>query len=128
MASRGLPAAESETVRGLSIALCQTASGAPRAPPASPAAGWIQRSSKIPARSSTPLATQLSATPPAMQRLRLPVISRAWRASLRTISSVTSWIDFARSISRWVIGDSGGRAGPPNSAANLPLVISRPSR
>ena len=62
-------------------ALCQTASGAPRAPPASPAAGWIQMSSKIPSRSSTPLATQLSATPPARQRLRLPVSSRAWRAS-----------------------------------------------
>ncbi len=35
---------------------------------------------RCPARSSLPLATQLSATPPARQRFRLPVSSRAWRA------------------------------------------------
>ena len=40
----------------------------PSAPPASPAAGWIQMFSNGPSRSSRPLATQLSATPPAITR------------------------------------------------------------
>ena len=47
--------------------------------------------------------------------------SRAWtcRAIRSMISSVTTWIDAARSISRWVSGDSGLRGGPPNSAVEL---------
>jgi hypothetical protein len=43
-------------------------SAAPSAPPASPAAGWIQMFSNVPSRSTLPLATQLSATPPARHR------------------------------------------------------------
>ena len=40
-----------------------------RAPPASPAAGWIQRLRNGPSRRIRPLPTQFSATPPARQRL-----------------------------------------------------------
>ena len=47
---------------------------APRLPPASPAAGWTNNASKGPSRMIRPLATQLSATPPAIQRARSPVI------------------------------------------------------
>ena len=64
LASRGR-----RRVRGLSSSWCQTNSAAPSAPPASPAAGWIQMSSNGPSRSSRPLATQFSATPPARTRL-----------------------------------------------------------
>ena len=59
--------------RGFSRSWCQTNRAAPSAPPASPAAGWIQRSSNAPSRSSRPLATQLSATPPARTRCFIPV-------------------------------------------------------
>ena len=52
------------------------ASAAPSAPPASPAAGWIQMRSKLPSRRILPLATQLSATPPARQRFSAPVSAR----------------------------------------------------
>src|SRR5580704_6871819 len=62
-------------------------SAAPSAPPASPAGGGIQMSSKIPERRRTPLATQLSATPPARQRYFEPVSSRAVLAMRRTTSS-----------------------------------------
>src|SRR5207245_6087144 len=49
------------------------------APPASPAAGWIQMLSNGPSRSRRPLATQLSATPPASTRFFKPVSRWAWR-------------------------------------------------
>ena len=114
-------------LRGLPLALCQTVRAAPSAPPASPLAGWIQRWSKTFSRRSRPFATQLSATPPAMQQLSQPVTSRACRAILRTMSSVTTWIDAARSISRCVISLSGLRAGPPKSLAKRSLVMRRPS-
>ena len=55
-------------------------SAAPTAPPASPAAGWIQIVSNGPSRRSRPLATQLSATPPARHRFFMPVVACAWRA------------------------------------------------
>ena len=42
------------------------------------------------------------------------------------ISSVTFWIEAARSISRWVKGDSGFRRGPPNASSNLREVIVSP--
>ena len=58
--------------RGRSRSWCQTNRAAPRAPPASPAAGWIQMFSNGPSRSSLPLATQLSATPPARTRFFRP--------------------------------------------------------
>src|SRR3990172_6726330 len=47
---------------------CHPDNAAPRAPPASPAAGWIQMFSKGPSRRMRPFATQLRATPPARQR------------------------------------------------------------
>ncbi len=81
-----------------------------------------------PSRSSLPLATQLSATPPASTALRSPVVRAAWRAMRITISSVTTWIDAARSSSRWVISDSGERGGPSKRSANRRLVIVSPDR
>src|SRR6516164_1539056 len=45
-------------------------SAAPSAPPESPAAGCTQMFSNLPSRSTLPLATQLSATPPARQQIR----------------------------------------------------------
>ena len=83
-------------------------------------------SSKIFARSSSPLVTQFSATPPARQRLRAPVSAFAWRAMRRTISVVTLWMLAARSISRCVIVSSGWRGGPPKSVSNEREVIVRP--
>ena len=68
---------------------CQTKSAAPSAPPASPAAGWIQICSNGPSRRSRPLATQLSATPPARHRLR--------QAGLR--------VDVARHAQHDLLGD-----------------------
>ena len=60
--------------------------------------------------------TQLSATPPARHRSRRPV-SRCANAVIFSItSSVMSWTDRARSISRCVSLLSGLRAGPPNSS------------
>ncbi len=56
------------TVRSWPSTWCQPHRAAPTAPPASPAAGWIQRSSKGPSRRRRPLATQLRATPPARHR------------------------------------------------------------
>ena len=88
-------------------------SATPSAPPASPAAGWIQTLSNGPSRRIRPLPTQLSATPPARQRLRIPVSACTWRAARSIASSVTAWIDAAMSISRSVIGPSGCRGGPP---------------
>ena len=64
-------------VRSLPCQIWYADRAAPRAPPASPAAGWIQTSSKMPRRSSLPLATQLRATPPAITSLLQPVSSRA---------------------------------------------------
>ena len=98
----------------------------PSEPPASPAAGWIHRSSKMPSRRILPFATQLSATPPAMQSFDMPVASRTWRAMRSTISSVTTWIDAARSMSLWVSGDSGARAGRPKSCSKRRPVMRRP--
>ena len=101
-------------------------SAAPNAPPASPAAGWIQRSSNRPSRNTLPLATQFSATPPARQRLGMPVSARSERVSRITASSITACAEAARSMCRCVNGSSGSRGGPPNSASNLPLVIVSP--
>jgi hypothetical protein len=74
------------------------------------------------------LATQFSATPPARQASRWPVTDAAWRAIRSTISSVTSWIERARSSSRRVISLSGSRAGPSKSASKARLVIFSPPR
>ncbi len=101
-------------------------SAAPSAPPASPAAGWIQIRSNGPSRRMRPLPTQLSATPPARQRFFIPVWACTWRAARIMISSVTTWIEAARSISRWVSGDSGRRGGPPNRRSNFFEVMVRP--
>ena len=99
---------------------------APTAPPASPAAGCTQMPSNRSSRSSLPLATQFSATPPARQRFFAPVSFFTERASRSTISSVTAWIDAARSMCCWVSSSSGLRAGPPNSSSNFSFVMRRP--
>ena len=93
---------------GLSSSWCQTNSAAPSAPPASPAAGWIQMSSNGPSRSSRPLATQFSATPPARTRFFMPGLLAARARPMRsTTSSVTAWMLAARSMCRCSSGDSG---------------------
>ena len=96
---------------------------APSAPPASPAAGWIQTWSNGPSRRIFPFPTQFSATPPAMHRLGSPVSACAVFAILSMMSSVTAWIEAARSISRCVIGLSAARGGPPNRRSNFADVI-----
>ncbi len=101
-------------------------SAVPRAPPASPAAGWIQMFSNGPSRRSLPLATQLSATPPAMQRFFMPVCSWMCRPIFITMSSVTFWIEAAMSMCSWSSLPSAGRAGRPNSWWNFSDVIVRP--
>ena len=83
----------------------------------------MKMSSKIRSRRIFPFATQLSATPPARQRYRSPVIFRTWRAILSIAISVTTWTEEARSISRCVSFDSGLRAGPPKSSSKAPFVI-----
>ena len=105
---------------------CHAQSAAPIALPASPAAGWIHSSSNGPSRSRRPLATQLSATPPARHSFFMPVSAATVRASFSTMSSVTSWIERATSMCRCVSSDSGPRGGPSNSASNLALVIVSP--
>ena len=63
-----------------------------------------------------PLATQLSATPPAKQRFFSPVFLAISLAMRTIISSVTFCTDAAKSISRCVNAVSDLRGGPPNSA------------
>ncbi len=75
-----------------------------------------------------PLATQLRATPPAITRFLLPVCFVMWATSLSIVSSTTNCTEAARSRSRWVIGDSLLRGGPPNSSSKRSLVISGLSR
>ena len=70
--------------------------------------------------------TQFSATPPARQRFFMPVCACKCRTARSMISSVTAWIEAAKSISRWVKGASGRRGGPPNSRANFREVITSP--
>ncbi len=73
------PSARRRRVR--SRAPCaRSTSATPSAPPASPAAGWIQSRSNGPSRSSRPLPTQLSATPPARQRFFMPGLAVHVRA------------------------------------------------
>ena len=60
--------------------------------------------------------------------VRSPVVSAASRAIVSTMSSVTTWIDAARSSSRRVISDSGARGGPPNRSAKRRFVIVSPER
>ena len=76
-------------------------------------------------RSIFPLATQLSATPPAKHRL-FDWPSRARLRVIRsTISSVTCCTEAARSMCRWSSGSEGSRGLPPNNALNRLLVIVR---
>ena len=65
------------------------AKAAPKAPPASPAAGCIQIFSKIFSFNIFPLATQFSATPPAIHKFLLLCSFDIDLASFKTISSVT---------------------------------------
>ncbi len=114
--------------RGLPRNRCQAASAAPSAPPASPAAGWTQIFSNVPSRSSLPLATQLSATPPARQRLRQAVLRARARASAaarppRSPPGSRPRDPCGTGVSRSL---SGLRTGSPNSSANCSLVMVRP--
>ena len=101
-------------------------SAAPSAPPASPAAGWIQSPSKCPSRRIPPLATQFSATPPARHRLRMPGSRRDVARQRQHDVFGDLWIDAARSMCRCVSGSSGWRGAPPKSASKRALVIVRP--
>ena len=108
---------------------CQINCATPSAPPASPAAGWIQISSNGPSRNSRPLATQFRATPPAMHRFFIPPdFSKSVVAMRMMISSVTSCTERARSISFCVSRLSGFRGGPPNSSSSAGPVMVRPVR
>ena len=80
-----------------------------------------------PSRSSRPLATQFSATPPERQRSRSPLVACRWRAARSTTSSVTFWTDAATSIVCCVIGSSGRRGGASNSRWKRSLVMRRPA-
>jgi hypothetical protein len=82
--------------------------------------------SKQPSRRTLPFATQFSATPPARHRFLMPVSLRSDRVSASTTSSVTAWMEAARSMWNSVSGSSGLRGGAPNRALNRPLVIVRP--
>ena len=73
-----------------------------------------------------PLAEQLRATPPARARRGIRVWRWTVRARRRIASSATAWTDAARSISRWVSGDSGRRGGPPKSLSKRREVMVSP--
>jgi hypothetical protein len=76
----------------------------------------------FPSHRTLPLATQLSATPPARQRFAMPVSAASVRVRRRTTCSVTAWTEAAMSISRWLIGSSLRRGLPPNSSSNRSIV------
>ena len=69
---RAAAVAAARTCRGCLKWRCQISCATPSAPPASPAAGWIQSCLNGPSRSSRPLPTQLSATPPARHKVLEP--------------------------------------------------------
>src|ERR1700747_2431840 len=83
--------------------------------------------SNLPSRNTLPLATQLSATPPARHRFASPVSSARLRVSRSTASSITAWIDAARSMWRCSSGAAGMRGAPSNSASKRSFVIVRPA-
>ena len=85
-------------LRGWPLKMWTAASAAPTAPPASPAAGWIQMFSNAPSRSTLPLATQLSATPPARHKFFAPVFLARLRVRRSTASSSTAWMEAATSM------------------------------
>ena len=94
---------------------------APRAPPASPAAGCTKTRRKGPSRQSRALATLFSATPPARQRSSSPVSRCNRRARPNSASSVTSCTLAAMSAKRRpssVDGSKGlpGKRGGPKAA------------
>ena len=90
----------------------------PSAPPASPAAGWIQRSSNGPSRQIRPLPTQFSATPPAMHQLlhagRLLQVPGERSITSSQTACTTRPGPSPASVSR----SSGSRGGPPNRPWN----------
>ena len=67
---------ESWIARGLPSSLCQTSSAAPRAPPASPAAGWIHRSSNESLAQESTVGHAVEGHAAGQAELRLPV--RRW--------------------------------------------------
>ena len=119
--------ADSGLTRGWFRCRCQMLMATPSAPPASPAAGCTNTWSNGPSRRMRPLPTQFNATPPARHKSRMPVCLCAKVVIFSMTSSVISWIDRARSISRWVSGLSGLRAGPPNTCSIFEPVIVKPA-
>ena len=102
-------------------------SATPSAPPASPAAGCTQMSSKGVSRRTWPLATQLSATPPAITRFFIPVRACRSRACRTMISLTISWIDRATSLWNCSSGPSFSRGPLPSiSSKKASLHILRP--
>ena len=107
---------------------CQTNSAAPSAPPASPAAGWIQRSSNGPSRSSRPLATQLSATPPARHEVASSPV-RSWTCRpIREHDLLGHRLDAGGQVHVPLrrACDSGWRGGPPNRRVEPPAGHRQP--
>src|SRR5215471_16084315 len=101
--------------------------------PSSPAAGWIQTLSKPASRTIRPLATQLRATPPAMERFLAPVASRSQVARLRSKLSASSWtrqatsfqccIDGLASQSRSCSGQNGLSNSTPHSGTSTSSLL-----
>ena len=73
-----------------------------------------------PSRRMRPLPTQFRATPPASTRFFMPVCRWTCRAVRSMTSSVTAWIEAARSISRCVSRLSGLPRRPAEEPVELP--------
>ena len=91
----------------------------PSAPPASPAAGWIQMSLERTLAQEAAVGHAVQRHAARQAQVLQAGLPCTWRAMRSMISSVTTWIEAARSISRCVSGDSGCRGGPPNSRSNF---------
>ncbi len=68
--------------------------------PASPATGWMNTRLNGDSSMMRPFITELNATPPARQRFLIPVSAARPRVRRSTTSSVTAWIEAARSMCR----------------------------
>ena len=103
-----------------------TCIAAPSAVPASPAAGCTQICSNGPSAASRELATQFSATPPAMHRFGSFVRACSQRARSSSTSSNRRWTVAARSACCCVHSSSGSRAGA-NSARSIGCTENPPA-
>jgi hypothetical protein len=111
-------------VRSRPSSWCQTKSAAPSAPPASPPPAGSRSARKGP-RAGCAVADAVQRHPAGQAEIRHPV-SRASAGQRSMISSVTTWIEAARSISRCVSSDSGGRGGAPKSGRSAARSWSGP--